>query len=680
MTPSLRLYASLAVLFAAAACSNDKTTTPSAAARAAGSARLALATDLSLVASTPSPAVGANVELKLTAPVHADASLISQTLSLSFDKSRMTPAGAPIVPEGWATTYYAGATPLDGGPSTPAQWASVTRIVATGSVESDGSAAGQQVIVGNAGGTIPPPPTASTFSGGSAGDGWDVIFSPDRKRVFNIHHHDSPPTVMCRNASDGSTCGTGYPFSLYHSSNRSTGWIDADTGRFWHETFNGSTAGWECVDVSGVMGTTYSAPAYCPTRFVSAGFGAGNYDVHIDLVNVGKELYSLDTNSGRLTCLDVSANGGAGAPCPGQPYAGFGGVGAGTVSLIAIENKVYVHGSNKVMCFDPATKAACGNGFPSGGHATTKVRPIMAVPDALGALNVCVQGDCWALNGGASSLPSNFVAFMAANPVDSGCCGTHYSKSAYGNTKLFFPMSSNRLQCWDSATNAKCATTGTGAVPYPLTVNQIYTAVIDPLNANCLWTNSHDGVIRTWDVPSGTAGCKAPPPPPPVATYYPQAVIPRLACDGATRIGAWKTFKVLNPEPSEYTSATVTIKDSTGAEIAGWVNVAVPVSQVIDLTGLTTAMTGPNPAFSITFVGMQNDITGGAVTGGPSSQFKVLGDSPQMCLTAKMRSCASGLGVFPSDPVSTTVTGEGSAALSGNPAVAFTAAQVSLND
>ncbi len=678
--PPSRLVALAAVLLAAASCTSGSSKSEAPAARSAA-ARQALATDLTLVADTQSPAVSGAVNLRLTAPVHGDVSLISQTLSLSFDKSKLTATGAPIIPEGWTATYFNGASALPSAPVNAAQWALVDKIVASGSVESDGSAAGQQVIVGNAGGSIPPPPTATTFSGGSAGDGWDVIFSPDRKRVFNVHHHDSPPTVMCRNAADGSSCGAGYPFALFHTSNRSTGWIDPDTGRFWHETYSGTTAGWECVDVSGVMGATYSPPAYCPTRFVSAGFSATNYDVHIDLVNVGKELYGLDTNSGRLTCLDASA----GAPCAGQPYAGFGGVGAGNVSLIAIEGKVYVHGSSKVMCFDPATKAACTNGWPASGRPTTKVRPVMAVPDATGKLNVCVQGDCWSLDGSATSLPASFATFMTSNPVDSGCCGTYYSKTAYGNTKLFFPMSSNRLQCWDSAANGgaggQCTTTGTGAVPYPLIVNQIYTAVIDPLNANCLWTNSHDGVIRTWDVPSGSAGCKAPPPPPPVATYYPQAVIPRLACDGSTRIGAWRSFKVVNPEPSEYTSATVTIRDSNGADIPGWVNVPVPASQVIDLSGLTTAMTGPNPAFAITFVGLVNDITQGAVTGGPQAQFKVIGDSPQMCLAAQMRACASGSGVFPSGgATATSVTGEGSAAVAANPAVAFTPASISISD
>ncbi|MBX5481887.1 MAG: carboxypeptidase regulatory-like domain-containing protein [Myxococcaceae bacterium] len=690
----LRVLAVAALTVLVAACSDSESSSRTRPSWSIGRSQRALGTDLSITASSTTPGVGAPVELRASAPVHNDVSLIGQTLELSFDNSRLAVGAAPVVPEGWTTTYYSNGTALPSVPASVEAWASVDRIVASGSVESDGSANGQQVIVGHADGTVQMPPTASTFSGGSAGDGWDVIFSPDRTKVFNVHHHDGPPTLMCRNAKDGSSCGAGYPFALYHTSSRSTGWIDPDTLRFWHETYDGTTAGWECVDVSGTMADPYAPPSYCPTRFVSAGFAANTYDAHIDLAVVGKELYSLDAVNARLTCLDVSANGGAGAPCAGQPYAGFGAAGPfnTNLSLIAIDGKIYVQGNNVVKCFDPATKAACTNGWPAAGLATTKKRPLMAVPDANGALNVCVQGDCWALNGGPSTLPSGFSSFMASNPVSSGCCGEYYSSTAFAGTRLFFPMTNNRVNCWDSALNngagGQCTTEpyvqedgSTIQGSYPLTVQFVYSVRPDPVNPNCLWSNGDDGVIRTWDVPSGTAGCKAPPPPPPVVTYYPQAVIPRLSCDPANRVGSWKSFTVRNPEPSEYVSATVTIKDSNGVEIPGWVDVPLPPNQQLDLTGLSTAATGLNPSFVIKFEGMTNDISLGVVTGGPQADFKVLGESPQMCVTATMRSCATGTGLFPqNEPASTTVTANGSASIAGGQSVTFTPAAVTIAD
>jgi len=679
-----RLICLVALSLLAVSCSKEPAKTS-----ATGRSRQALSTVMDITTSNASPAVGASVALQVTGPVHSETSLVGQTLQAAFDKSKLSLTAAPTIPDGWTATYFNGAAQLAAAPTTPAGWASIDRVLTTGSVESDGTAGGQQVIIGHADGTVAAPPTAASFSGGSAGDGWDVMFSPDRTKVFNVHHHDGPQTVMCRNAADGTSCGAGYPFGLFHTSSRSTGWIDADTGYFWHETLNNSgQAGWECVDVSGTLAATYSAPAFCPTRFVAAGFAASNFDHHIDLAVVGKELYSLDSISGRLTCLDAST----GVTCAGQPYP-FGGVGAGNISIVAISGKVYVHGSSRVNCFDPATKAACANGWPAGGIATGQARPVMAVPDALGNLNVCIQSECWSLNGSVSTMPAGFAAFMAANRVTSGCCGDYYSSTSFGGTKLYFPMSGSRVNCYDAALSAgaggKCTTAahvnGSGVSvqgSFPLTVNAVYSVRTDPMNVNCLWSNGDDGTIRTWDVPSGTAGCKAPPPAPPVMTYFPQAIVPRLACDAATRVGAWKSFTVVNPELSEYTSATVTIKDSAGVNIAGWVDVALPAgSQVLDLTSLTTAQTGANPAFAITFNGMSASISGGSVVGGPKADFKVVGDAPQLCLAAKMRACEQGFGVFPANgAVSTTVLASGTATLSGGQPVPFSPASVAIND
>jgi hypothetical protein len=691
---SSRTLFTLALALVVAGC-----TSKSDSSSAVGRSRQALATDLSITASTSTPAVSGAVALQLSAPVHADQSLISQTIEASFDKTKLTVNAAPTVPQGWSTTYFSGATALGAAPTTPAGWATVDRIVATGSVESDGSAVGQQVIIGHADGTVASPPAAAVFASTSYGDGWDVFFSPDRTKVFNVHHHDNwgvgsqkPPSLMCSKAIDGSSCGAGYPIELLHTSNRSTGWVDPDTGHLWHETYDRTTglAGWECLDISGTLGAVYSPPTYCPTRFVSAGYSAnGNYDAHVDLVPVGKELYGLDATSGRLTCIDVTANGGVGGPCAGQPWAGYGGTNVGAISIIEVNGLLYVHGNSVVKCFNPATKSACTNGWPAGGVSTFKARPVMAVPDANRVLNICVQGDCWSANGGVTTLPAAFTNFMLSNPITSGCCGDYYSSTSYGGTKLYFPMSSSRVNCWDSATGAQCSTTTyvdpvthvSSLGSYPLSVPSVYAVRTDPTNPNCLWSNGDDGRIRTWDIPSGTGGCKAPPPPPPVVTYYPQAVIPRLSCDPTRRVGSWKSFSVLNPELSEYTSASVTIKDSAGVDIPGFVNVALPASQVIDLTGLSTAATGLNPSFVITFVGMANDIGGGTITGGPKADFKVLGDAPQMCVTAQMRACATGNGVFPTgQATSTTVTARGSAALGSGAPVSFTPATVSIDD
>ncbi len=321
---------------------------------------------------------------------------------------------------------------------------------------------------------------------------------------------------MCRNASDGSTCGAGYPFSLYHTSIRATGYYDATTKHIWHPTHNNVTAGWECVDVSGT-------PVSCATRFVSAGtnINAG-YDSNMDVVVIGRELYSISIPTGSLTCLNLDTV----APCAGQPYAGFGGTNETTSGITGINGKVYTLVNSTMKCFDPATKAACaGMQWPKAGGT----QPVLAVPSADGVVrNVCSNGACWSLDGSAHTLPAAFINYINANNVSAlaayGPSYQMYAGAATAGTRLFWPMVPGVMGCFDFAAGAVCPN-------FPITIPVQYTVAADPVNSNCVWTNSDDGVIRTWDVPTGTAGCKAPPPPPPVATYYPQAVIPRLACD-----------------------------------------------------------------------------------------------------------------------------------------------------
>jgi hypothetical protein len=156
-----------------------------------------------------------------------------------------------------------------------------------------------------------------------------------------------------------------------------------------------------------------------------------------------------------------------------------------------------------VACFDPARKTPCaGTSFP---RQASGARPLMAVPDADGAVrNVCVHDECWALDGGPSTLPAAFPAFMRANPV-AAFAGSLYAAVDKGASRVFFPIGQGAVQCFDLATTARCP-------GFPVPIPHVYTVRVDPTNANCLWANADTGIITTVDVPTGTVGCKAPPP------------------------------------------------------------------------------------------------------------------------------------------------------------------------
>lgn len=142
-----------------------------------------------------------------------------------------------------------------------------------------------------------------------------------------------------------------------HTDFRPDGFYDASNNHIWHASIDpAGNAGFECVDVNG------PAPASCAVRFVAAAAGVSQYDNNVSgVANVGRELYSLDLAHNAMSCLNLDGNDGDGAPCAGQPYAGFGGNDIVSVGVSVAGGKVFAVGNGMVKCFDPGTKAACAD-------------------------------------------------------------------------------------------------------------------------------------------------------------------------------------------------------------------------------------------------------------------------------------------------------------------------------
>ncbi|MBK7864174.1 MAG: hypothetical protein IPJ65_37380 [Archangiaceae bacterium] len=644
-------------LFAAAAlaaCSREPKSQPNPV----SSSSLALGSSdagaMQLSSSSLAPDGGDTVVFKAKAPVVVDPAAVTQQIDVSFD-SHFQMQAAPTLPEGWSATYYAGGTALAAAPSTPAAWSTVRRIVASGSYQADGVTNGNQNVVGIS--NAAPPPAAPSFSGGSAGDGWDVFFSPDRSKVYNIHHHDGPATIMCRIVSTSAAC-PGFPFALYHTDYRSTGYYDPATNHIWHATVNNSgQGGFECVDVSGAL------PQYCNPRFVTMATGmSAAYNNVTGAVAVGTELYGLDLVHGSLMCLDLAANGGAGAPCASQPYAGYTSTDIANSSIITAGGRVFTLGNNVVRCFDPATKGACaGTSWP---RSTTRRLPLMAVPSADGSINdVCVESDCWSLSGGATTLPASFTSYIAVNGT--GGWDPIFNKSTVSASRVFWSTGFRVLTCFDIATGAVCP-------GWPHGVPSLYSPTIDPTNDNCVWSNGDDGIIRIWDVTTGLSGCPSPP-----STYYfkPSLSVPRLACDLNARVGTWDSFTLTNPPPSGYATARLTVKSSTGVAVPGWSNLLLNGNQPLSLAGLSVSDTGQSPVFEVKYTNL-TDFS--ASTG----RFRIVGQSPEVCWSGVANAaCPGKVGLLPSPLPATSaasVFADGTVTVQGSGAQAFAGARIDL--
>ncbi|HEX8434338.1 Ig-like domain-containing protein, partial [Archangium sp.] len=125
----------------------------------------------------------------------------------------------------------------------------------------------------------------------------------------------------------------------------------------------------------------------------------------------------------------------------------------------------------------------------------------------------------------------------------------------------------------------------------------------------------------------------------------------------------YKSFKLVTPSPSQYTSATLTVKNSNGAPIAGWTN--KPISSAdptVDLSALSTALAGETPTFDVAAAGF----TDTSVV--PVAEFRVTPSStPQLCwsLSVPEPTCPTTAGLASNataGPRTTTVTAKGSIA------------------
>lgn len=597
----------------------------------------ALQTDLTATSTVN----GSSLSYLATLPPAAVVGTISQSIEASWNPLLHSINQAPTYPQGWSINYYAGGTKLASAPATASEWAQVSRVVTTGSLKVEAVDGDRQALISTV--AAPPAVVASSFSGGSAGDGWDLFFDPAYTKVFNIHHHNGPATVMCRNLADSTTC-PGFPITLTQTSLRSTGRIDATSNKLWQPTVTyGGMLAWDCVDLT--------TSARCATPVVLSEHSAisAGYNNHQDPVVIGRKMYAIGFASGsvtRITCLDMAT----GAECPGVALPQNGGINHS--GLAAVGTKLYVLPDTNLNldCYDSTTGTRCAGSWP---QAVSR-SPVWTPRSADGVIrNVCADTQCFSLDGSAHTLPPNFATYLAANPVVGySITSIQVGTASSVGTKSAWSITSNKTTCWDMSTDTKCAD------GFPIAVPAIYTTVLDPEDPDCLWTNGDDGIIRNWKISTATQGCGGGPP---RISFKASVSIPRLSCNPESRVYQYKSFKLMTPDPTMYTSAKLTVRDSNGVPIAGWTNLTIPASNsTVDLTALSPEVAGSSPTFDIAAA----DLTNTEVV--PLGEFRVTtGSPPQLCwdLAVAPLTCPTGPGLAGNDtagPRTTPVTAKGS--------------------
>jgi hypothetical protein len=252
----------------------------------------------------------------------------------------------------------------------------------------------------------------------------------------------------------------------------------------------------------------------------------------------------------------------------------------------------------KAVCVVASTGLPC-TGWTNARAINAKSTRIFKLPTAQGS----VAGVCFASLDTADGLSTCFdedgleiTASLTSN-FKARFDGTYVkSYDAYGgilysyNTRLYWgdanwAAGQGRIYCWDFALDNWCQNWTSSGI-----ADTNYQIVLDPYNPNCLWSNSHDGIIQTYDTATATMGnCAVPAP---TAVFDAGAALPRMACAEANAIQEWKSFTLT--ADFVYTSATLSIKTEAGSAITGWTNVAIPSTapKTVDISTLAVAASG----------------------------------------------------------------------------------------
>lgn len=645
---------------------------PPASASAAMTVAVDYTPDSSDVATEVTP--GSKVDLTAIAPVSV-AGTTNQMVQIELEPELVLTSASDVrAPAGWLISYSTdGTTWTTVAPTTTPGWAAIRFVKADGPLVSEGTdSSGRQIASTDVNAAQPTSGQFPTTSG-SSGDGWDVFFD-DQGRLFNVWHHNgggSNPSMDCYLRS-GVRCNGTWPYLLasgsftFHTNEQSTGVYDPIEKEIWFPTVytagGVNQVGFACVRIDDITLTNKWCGGSAASAFVSAGV-EGNlpgstcisggsstflYDCTGGIAKSGNRIYSWHTARGDLMCVDISANNGAGAPCSSGGLTDFG---ASLTNVSSTGNrwrpivmewngKIYGNGGQyaRAVCIVASTGVPCA-GWTNARTINVKATRIFKLPTPQGGVaGVCFSSldtarTCFDEDGIdiTSSLTSNFNARFT------GTYKTSYD--AYGgilynyNTRLYWGDSDwraglGRIYCWDFGTDNWCRNWTSSGI-----ADTNYQIVLDPYNPNCLWSNSHDGIIQTYDTFSGTPGnCAVPAP---TAVFDAGANLPRMACAEANAIQEWKSFTLT--ADFAYTSATLTIKKADNSSITDWTNVSIPSTapKTVDLSALSVTSSGQSPTFTVTF-------TGRTEYGEVSARITAIGGSPELCLRPTAITCPTG--------------------------------------
>jgi uncharacterized repeat protein (TIGR01451 family)/fimbrial isopeptide formation D2 family protein len=533
----------------------------------------------------------------------------------------------------------------------------------TGGVSSNTVSASGAVPSGTTGAQIPTStPVAINFTT-PGGDGYSV--ENYGTNVYTVYHHNASGTVVFCSTITNTTCAN-WPagkFSSYVSPTSGTpigtgasGMITAhNNGSF---IVNGKLY-WEAETTTATAGK-YTVGVMCldltaTPQALSCGFTPLDQlstappsaaAISSNAVPAADGNYYMFDGAGNMLCFS-----------PASGACGSVNVSGGRANSVAISGMVtsgnYVYatffaaGSLFLTCYDVSAHATCSGSYP----INEGTPPNASYPDTLAPvlepttgvlLGACdlAKAACYAPSGASLANPYPGITGIGYPPSSTG-----FGDGVIVGTKFYAAPRNNIVTCWDFSLR-----TGTGAVPKctnftgPTDGSNYTVRALTGDFAGCGAADGDAGQIKIFNLISGGA-CNAV-----------QAVSITLSpssyyCDGqAGHASSWGAVTLSGLTASDYASARLTLTDTNGNNVPGWVDVPFPASgaQTIDISSIPLSGTTATLTAHVTIAGSTNP------TAMASARVNMTwaGDPIQICY----RTVTAPVACLTSAPVSNTAT------------------------
>lgn len=353
-----------------------------------------------------------------------------------------------------------------------------------------------------------------------------------------------------------------------------------------------------------------------------------------------KRYFAIDAVNWKLHCFDLNTK----ANCSSFPYKLNGSAPLYSTDslndpvmkndiIVLDATRFYIMTDLYLYCFIGTTMAPCGPGWPIKEYSVTIAGrvgqelaftlPAVAYENPIGSFQgVCNYVGCFDFSGRlrddwgfSANLRAKFPLTTDANNYYG-----HYGAFAttMGRSLFFYPLGySTTCYCFDHLTNQSCSGFSFGfASSYPYSVEP------HPYNARCMLYTTDLGSMGAFDVFNGGSCATAS-----ITRETDLTEKGSLTCSGKPPVSRRLSFEALSINNGTVVGMTLTVLSSTGVAVANWTNLTLTVGAPIDLTSLSTTLTGPTAQYMINFVS--------PTTGTPTVPYRLTyyGPGPEVCLT-----------------------------------------------